>query len=105
MRYGRRHSLAAQQRNHTRLKSDGVGTLCLERCADGGLSGTQSSEVSSLARQVLQQLDPNAFQTVLAAVPTGSASGSRGGSSALLEAASANQQMISGKLSVEVGNG
>lgn len=60
-------SLSAQQRNHTRLKSDGVGTLCIERCADSDLGSTQTSEADSLARQVLQQLDPNADQTVLAA--------------------------------------
>ena len=60
-------SLAAQQRNHTRLKSDGVGTLCVERCAENGLAGSQTSEVNSLARQVLLQIDPGADKKLLAA--------------------------------------
>ena len=86
-----------RKRNHTRLKTDGVLTLCSERCAEARTPGgahdndkvfvarghksadlTQTSygrqqqhiesvertgeegEVNSLARQVLQQLDPTA---------------------------------------------
>ena len=60
-------SLSAQQRNHTRLKSDGVGTLCVERCAENRLAESQTSEVNGLARQVLLQLDPSADNKLLAA--------------------------------------
>lgn len=69
-------SLATQRQNHTRLKSDGVGTLCAERCAEGALtSGSQSSEANSLGRQVLQLLDLDGKSAYRPAVQLASAQG------------------------------
>ena len=55
-------SLTAHTPNHVRLKTEGVVTLCAERCA----ASAAGSEVDRLAMQVLQSLDPRALSTLQA---------------------------------------